>query len=103
MFKASTSLLTSAGLIGGFTAARVTKHRHWGGVVAGAAGIVALESCRRRAGPRSAFLLGGTYVAGLVGSHPLAKKIGAWPSVLAVTATTAVTARILESNRRAIR
>ncbi len=29
------------------------------------------------------------YVAAMGGSHPLAKKIGTWPSVLAVTATTA--------------
>jgi hypothetical protein len=31
-------------------------------------------------------LLLGVYAAGLGLSHPLAKKIGAWPSVLAVSA-----------------
>jgi hypothetical protein len=32
------------------------------------------------------------YVAAMGGSHPLAKRVGAWPSVLAVTAVTVAAA-----------
>ncbi|MGI8311245.1 hypothetical protein [Saccharopolyspora sp. ASAGF58] len=93
------SLLTSAGLIGGFAVARATKHRHWGGVVAAGAGLGAMEACRRRTGVAPALALGATYAAALTGSHPLAKKIGAWPSVLAVTGATAVAAHLLAKRR----
>ncbi|SFS67381.1 hypothetical protein [Saccharopolyspora flava] len=89
------SVLTSAGLIGGFAVARASQHRHWGGVVAAGAGLGAMEICRRRAGVVPALALGATYGTALAGSHPLAKKIGAWPSVFAVTAATATAAHLL--------
>ncbi|MCI2421848.1 hypothetical protein MOQ72_30875 [Saccharopolyspora sp. K220] len=94
------SLLTSAGLIGGFAVARATKHRHWGGVVAAGAGLGAMEVCRRRTGVIPALALGATYAAALTGSHPLAKKIGAWPSVFTVTGATAAAAHLLTRRRR---
>lgn len=93
------SLLTSAGLIGGFAVARATKHRHWGGVVAAGAGLAAMETCRRRTGVGPALALGTTYAAALTGSHPLAKGIGAWPAVFTVTGATAVTAHLLSKRR----
>ncbi|GAA0540837.1 hypothetical protein GCM10011581_37880 [Saccharopolyspora subtropica] len=93
------SLLTSAGLIGGFAVARATSHRHWGGVVAAGAGLGAMEACRRRAGVVPALVLGATYAAALTGSHPLAKKIGAWPSVFTATAVTAAAAHLLARPR----
>jgi hypothetical protein len=34
--------------------------------------------------------MGALYTAAMGGSHPLAKRIGPWPAVLAVTAATAV-------------
>lgn len=37
----------------------------------------------------------GTYLAAFAGSHALAKKIGAWPSVLAVTAVASGAAYVL--------
>lgn len=95
MRSISASLLTSAGLIGGFAVARATQHRHWGGVVAAAAGLAAAENCRRQAGKRRALALTTTYVTALAGSHPLARTIGAWPSVFTVTAATAATAALL--------
>lgn len=95
MRRIPASLFTSAGLIGGFAVARATKHRHWGGVVATIAGLGAAETCRRRTGLGKAFVLVGTYASALAGSHPLARKIGAWPSVFTVTAATAATATAL--------
>jgi hypothetical protein len=57
-----------------------------GGVVLAAAGGVCGRSWLRSSGPGVMGLLLGVYVAAFGGAHPLAKKIGAWPSVLAVTA-----------------
>jgi hypothetical protein len=94
MSKVPTSVLTSAGLIGGFAVARMTRHRYLSGVVAGAAGLAAMESWRRDVGIGRACALGATYVAALGGSHPLAKKLGAWPSVLTVAAATAAAAHV---------
>jgi hypothetical protein len=37
----------------------------------------------------------GIYAAGFVGSHALAKRIGAWPAVLAVAALSGASAWIL--------
>lgn len=89
------ALLSSAGLIGGFAVTRVQRHRSWSGLVAGAGGLAAVESCRRRSGAGRALLLGGAYAAGLVGSHPLARRIGAWPAVVTATAGVAVAAHLL--------
>ncbi|GAB3281041.1 hypothetical protein [Parasphingorhabdus pacifica] len=88
-------LLTSAGLVGGFAVSKATKHRHWGGAVAALAGIGAAESCRRRTGMARASVLAVTYASALAGSHPLARKIGAWPAVCTVTAGTAGAAALL--------
>jgi hypothetical protein len=53
----------------------------------------------RSAGPAVAGALGATYLAAFGASHPLAKKIGAWPSVLAVSGVTAAAA-FLAADRR---
>jgi hypothetical protein len=81
-----TAPLVAAGLIGGFALARYTGRRELGGVVLAAAGSVCGRSWLRSSGPGVMGLLLGVYAAAFGASHPLAKKIGAWPSVLAVTA-----------------
>lgn len=78
----------AAGLIGGYAVARYTGIRPLGGVVLGAAGVVAGRSWSRR-GPAATAGLTAVYLGAFGASHPLAKRIGAWPSVLAVTAATA--------------
>lgn len=84
----------AAGLIGGYAVARYSGRRPLGGAVLAAAGAVSVASWRRRGPVVTAGLL-GTYLGAFGVSHPLAKKIGAWPSVFAVTATTtAVTAAV---------
>jgi hypothetical protein len=99
MSKVPTSMLTSAGLIGGFAVAQATK-RHLGGLVAATAGAAAWESWRRNVGVGRACVLGAIYLAALGGSHPLAKKIGAWPSVLSVAALTAAAAHYFGDAQR---
>lgn len=81
-----TAPLVAAGLIGGFAVARYTGRRQLGGVVLAAAGGVCGRLWLRSSGPGVMGLLLGVYAAAFGGSHPLAKKIGAWPSVLTVTA-----------------
>lgn len=48
------------------------------------AGATAAVRWRQQAGTGTAAALTGLYVAAFGGSHPLAKKIGAWPAVFAV-------------------
>lgn len=81
-----TAPLVAAGLIGGFALARYTGRRELGGVVLAAAGSICGRSWLPSSGPGVMGLLLGVYAAAFGVSHPLAKKIGAWPSVLAVTA-----------------
>lgn len=49
-----------------------------------AAGSVAAYEWNRQAGARAATGLTVAYVAAFAGSHPLAKKVGAWPAVFTV-------------------
>ncbi|WP_047871266.1 hypothetical protein [Nocardiopsis sp. RV163] len=86
------SVLTTAGLIGGYTVARATGNRPLGGAVLAAFGAAAFETRRRRSGVGAAVALTGVYVGAFGLSHPLAKKVGAWPAVLGVTAVTAAVA-----------
>ncbi|KPN22427.1 hypothetical protein [Arthrobacter sp. Edens01] len=85
-----TPLITSAGLIGGYKTARDTGNRQLGGAVLAAAGAAAFALWKRDAGTGTAVALTTTYVAAFGLSHPLAKKMGAWPSVYTVTAATAL-------------
>lgn len=82
----STSPLVATGLIGGFAAARYTGRRELGGAVLAAMGGLCGRGWLNSSGPGVTGLLLGVYIAAFAASHPLARKIGAWPSVLAVTA-----------------
>jgi len=84
------SAVAAAGLVGGYGVARWTKQRPLGGVTLAAAGAVAGREWYRRAGAPTAAALGGLYVAAFAGSHPLAKKVGAWPAVFAVAGGVAL-------------
>jgi hypothetical protein len=85
-----TSLVAASGLVGGYGVARWTKRRPLGGAALAAAGAVAARGWQREAGTGTAVALSGLYLAAFAGSHPLAKKIGAWPSVFAVAGTVAL-------------
>lgn len=82
-------VVAAGGLVGGYGVARWTKKRPLGGVALAAAGAVAARSWREKAGTGTAAALSGLYVAAFAGSHPLAKKVGAWPSVFAVAGAVA--------------
>jgi len=96
-----TAPLVATGLIGGFATARYTGHRELGGAVLAAAGAICARSWLRSSGPGVTGLLLGLYAAAFGGSHPLAKKIGAWPSVLTVTAIASGTTYALADRSQA--
>jgi hypothetical protein len=83
------SAIAALGLAGGFAVARRTGRRDLGGALFAAAGAWSARDWYRGSGPAAAAGLSVLYAAAMGGSHPLAKRIGAWPSVLAVTAVTA--------------
>ena len=83
------SVIAAGGLIGGYGVARWTRKRALGGVALAAAGALAAREWNQRAGAGVAAALTGSYVAAFAGSHPLAKRIGAWPAVFAVAAGVA--------------
>ncbi len=87
--QVSTASITALGLVGGYLVARESGVRSLGGVILGAAGLYAGRTWLARGGPGQAGGLGALYVASFALSHPLAKKIGAWPAVVGVTALTA--------------
>ncbi|TQF04063.1 hypothetical protein E6W39_19805 [Kitasatospora acidiphila] len=96
MPRIPTAAIAAAGLIGGYGTARFTGKRPLGGAVLAAAGAGAAYQWRRDAGTGAAAGLTGLYLAAFGGSHPLAKKIGAWPSVLAVTGVVAAVSVLTE-------
>lgn len=87
-----TSALVTVGLIGGYGVARWTGVRPLGGAVLFAAGAAAAHNWWRKSGPITTAALGTTYLLSFGLSHPLAKKMGAWPSVFTVTAVNAAAA-----------
>ncbi|HHU66471.1 hypothetical protein [Corynebacterium sp.] len=91
----STAAVVSLGLLGGWLTARETGIRPLGGVILAAAGGWAVRSWLAKTDPVTTAGLTALYVGGFGASHPLAKKIGAWPAVAAVTAVAGGAACVL--------
>jgi len=89
------SAAVALGLAGGFLVAQRTGRRELGGAVFAAAGAWCARDWYRASGPAAAAGLSTLYLAAMGGSHPLAKRIGAWPSVAAVTAVTVAAAELV--------
>ncbi|MER7928858.1 hypothetical protein ABTY96_37975 [Streptomyces sp. NPDC096057] len=85
------SVIAASGLVGGYGVARWTRKRQLGGVVLAAAGATAAQQWRKQAGSKAAGALTVTYIAAFAGSHPLAKRVGAWPAVFGVAGAVALT------------
>ncbi|WTQ12846.1 hypothetical protein OG537_26850 [Streptomyces sp. NBC_00228] len=84
------SVIAASGLVGGYGVARWTRKRQLGGVVLAAAGATAANQWRQQAGGKAAGALTVTYIAAFAGSHPLAKRVGAWPAVFGVAGAVAL-------------
>jgi len=94
-----TAPIAGGSLVAGYLTARCSGVRALGGVVLAGAGAYLARRWRRDAGPGVAAALLGTYLAGFGASHPLAKRIGAWPSVLAVAGASAAASHLLADRR----
>ncbi|GHI95381.1 hypothetical protein [Streptomyces olivaceus] len=90
MARVPSAAIAAGGLVGGYGVARWTKQRQLGGAVLAVAGAAAARQWHRRAGGRVAGALTAAYVAGFAGSHPLARKVGAWPAVLGAAGAVAL-------------
>ncbi len=80
--------------------ARVTKVRPLGGAVLAVGGLWCARRWWRQSGPVTALLLTALYLAGFGGSHPLAKRIGAWPSVLSVASLSGLASWVFSDRHR---
>lgn len=99
--EVSTAPLSALGLIGGYLVARESGIRPLGGVLLGAAGAYAGRTWLATTDAPTTAALSALYVGGFGASHPLAKRIGAWPSVLAVSALSAAASYALVDRRNA--
>lgn len=97
--QVNTAAVVAFGLTGGFLTGRESGIRPLAGVVLLAAGALAGRTWLKKAGPGVTGGLALLYLAGFGASHPLAKRIGAWPSVLAVTAVNAAASHLLVDRR----
>ena len=91
----NTAEVAGLGLVGGWLIARATGVRGLGGVVLATAGCWAGRTWLAKSGPPIAGILGATYLGAFGASHGLAKKIGAWPAVIAVTGATCTACHFL--------
>ncbi|MEE1752321.1 hypothetical protein [Streptomyces sp. SP18CS02] len=89
MARIPATVVAASGLVGGYAVARWTGKRPLGGAALLAAGAVAAREWQQRSGGKAAAGLSVAYVAAFAGSHPLAKKVGAWPAVFSVAGAMA--------------
>lgn len=101
MSRIASTALAVTGLVGGYATGRATKKRPLAAVVLGAAGVGAFLIWRKDAGTGKAIALASAYLGGFGASHPLSKKIGAWPAVNTVTAGVGVLSLLLGGAKKA--
>jgi len=97
--RVPTAPVVAASLVGGYLVARESGVRPLGGAVLAAGGVVAGREWLRHAGPAGTVALAAVYLGGFGASHPLAKRIGPWPAVLAAAATSAAASWTLSDRR----
>jgi len=98
--KLPTAPVVATGLVGGYVVARETKVRPLGGAVLAAAAALAGRQWLRTVGPAGTVALSAVYLGGFGLSHPLAKRIGAWPAVLTAAGVSAASALVVSDRRR---
>ena len=98
-----TAPVAGGSLIAGYLTARLTGVRPLGGVVLAGASAYLTRRWRDQAGSGAAAALLATYLVGFGASHPLAKRIGAWPSVLTVAGVSAAASYALADRAAADR
>ena len=97
--SAPTAPIAAGSLVAGYLVARESGVRLLGGIVLAGGGVYLTRRWMSDVGPVPAGVLLGTHLAGFGLSHPLAKRIGAWPSVLSVAAISAGASHVLADSR----
>jgi hypothetical protein len=87
-----TAPIAAVSLIAAYAVAVSTGSRSLGGIVLAVGGLWCIQAWRRRHGTRTAGILACVGLGAFVASHVLALAIGAWPSVLIVSAVVAAVA-----------
>lgn len=98
----ATAALAGGSLVAGFAVAELTGVRVLGGLVLAAAATVCAVAWRRAAGGPVAAGLVALYLVAFVGSHLLARVVGAWPSVLLVAALVGGAALLATRSAQAV-
>jgi hypothetical protein len=98
--RVPTAPIAATGLIGGFAVAVATGSRPLGGAVMAVLGIGCIGVWLRRDGRGTAVKLTATGLLAFAISHVLGLVIGAWPSVIVVSAVTAAVCWRLSDSRR---
>jgi hypothetical protein len=99
--RVPTAPLLAGGLVGGFALAQRTGVRPLGGAAMLGANVLAARQWYAVGGAPLVAGLTAAYWTAMGVSHPLAKKVGTWPSVLGVTAASAGAAWLLADRRAA--
>src|SRR4051794_19755664 len=99
MSRVPTAPVAAGSLIAGYLVARATGVRPLGGIVLVLAAAWCVRVWNRDAGRATAGALLAVYLAAFVASHLLARKIGAWPSVLLVAAVAGGASWVLADRR----
>lgn len=86
----NSALVAASSILAGYISARESGVRPVGTLPLVAGGLWAGRTWLAKGGPLTAAALGALYVGAFGASHPLAKKIGAWPSVAVVTGAVAL-------------
>lgn len=94
-----TGVVAAGSLVAGFAVAQATDVRALGGVVL-LAGAAWCGTRWWRRGPVPAVGLLAGYTGAFVGSHVLAREIGAWPAVLTVSAAVAAASWVVVDRHR---
>jgi hypothetical protein len=100
--RVPTAPIAAAGLIGGFAVAVASGSRPLGGTVMAVLGVGCIAVWLHRDGRSTAIKLTATGLLAFAISHVLGRVIGAWPSVIVVSAVTAAFCWRLSDSRRAV-
>ncbi|HEY5183572.1 MAG TPA: hypothetical protein VIM19_01420 [Actinomycetes bacterium] len=100
--RALTAAVTAGSLVLGFAVAQLSGVRALGGVVLVLAGLWCARLWWLLSGKRAMWVLGLTYFAVFVLSHPLGHLIGTWPAVLTVAAVAGAASYALTRPRSAL-
>ncbi len=99
MMNVPTAPIVAVSLVGGYLVATSTRQRPLGGAVLAAGGVLAGRRWMRSVGAARTVVLTAVYLGSFGGSHPLAKRTGAWPAVFSAAGVSAAAAWLISDRR----